>query len=277
MKPYITFLFILFSFLSATAKIREVVVIDSAQIKVVYKRTTVTDTLHPKEKFKTDNLTLFAGKKGTAFYCVETRIHEEAMQNGEYILKLLENPENFNTQAALTNDALFRNYEDNKSIENLRYDLAEWQYQEEIEKPQWTIGDSVQNILGYDCIMATTDFRGRRWIAFFAPEIPLTEGPWKLCGLPGMILNAHDEKNHYIYEAIGLETENAGNVEYFNYSDRYYVKNRKKGLQYRRKTLNLDIAAKIRAKTGLDLPSNPNLLEEEKKNYDFEETDYPHE
>lgn len=43
---------------------------------------------------------------------------------------------------------------------------------------EWKINeDSIKNILGYDCQLAETDFRGRNWKAWFTIDIPLSYGP----------------------------------------------------------------------------------------------------
>lgn len=101
--------------------------------------------------------------------------------------------------------------------------------------------------------MAKTNFRGRIWTAFFTPEIPIKEGPWKLCGLPGIILKASDSKNHYSYEATELFTRNVGIVEFQMKRNRIKIKDRRKGLQYRRKCLSEDISKKIQAAYCLDI------------------------
>lgn len=45
-------------------------------------------------------------------------------------------------------------------------------------KMEWKINeDSIKNILGYDCQLAETDFRGRNWKAWFTIDIPLSYGP----------------------------------------------------------------------------------------------------
>ena len=53
--------------------------------------------------------------------------------------------------------------------------------------------------------LATSDFRGRRWTARFATDIPVSDGPWKLGGLPGLILEAYDKGHQYTFTAVGLE------------------------------------------------------------------------
>lgn len=57
-------------------------------------------------------------------------------------------------------------------------------------KPDWLIDNETKTIGGYSCVKATTTFRGVQWVVWFAPEIPLPYGPWKLYGLPGLILEA---------------------------------------------------------------------------------------
>lgn len=78
-------------------------------------------------------------------------------------------------------------------------------YTEPIDEMNWTIvEDSTTTFLGYECIMAKSDYHGRQWKAWFAPEIPVSFGPWKLRGLPGLILKA-DTKGGFSFVATGLE------------------------------------------------------------------------
>lgn len=78
----------------------------------------------------------------------------------------------------------------------LHYDSAgmdKYFYEEQPGEWNWEIGGAVKGILGYECIEATTEFHGRKWTAWFAPEIHVQNGPWKLGGLPGLILEACPE------------------------------------------------------------------------------------
>ncbi|MDE6463631.1 MAG: GLPGLI family protein [Muribaculaceae bacterium] len=76
-------------------------------------------------------------------------------------------------------------------------------YDEPLSEMQWQIGDSTATVLGYECVMATSDYHGRRWTAWFSPEIPVPFGPWKLHGLPGLILKAQAD-NGRTYTATGV-------------------------------------------------------------------------
>lgn len=79
-------------------------------------------------------------------------------------------------------------------------------YAESMSEQNWTIGDSTKKILCYECVMAEMDYHGRHWTAWFTPEVPLQDGPWKLCGLPGLILAADADNGKYIFEATGIES-----------------------------------------------------------------------
>lgn len=80
-------------------------------------------------------------------------------------------------------------------------------YSEDTEERNWNIlTDSTKNILGYECIFAESYYHGRHWKAWFAPEIPVNAGPWKLLGLPGLIMEAVDSTGQHHFTTTGLES-----------------------------------------------------------------------
>ncbi len=250
---------------------------DTALIRIRYERTFTLDTIQPDSIYRKCLLTLFAGKKAAAFYNEETRTDEEGPYDRAWFNKYLSHdrsPELVKHTASLETEKVFRRYTDNKTIVHQDYAMCGWEMTEDTEIPNWEIQDSTMNILGVNCIMAVADFRGRKWIAWFAPDIPLPEGPWKLIGLPGVVLQAYDTKRHYTYEAVEIDTQKPGTVDYFNYRDRLRIRDRRKGLKNRRKTLHSDYRQFIRAFIGDKAPSKPVIAEH--RNYDFPETDYTH-
>ena len=44
--------------------------------------------------------------------------------------------------------------------------------------------------VSYQCKTAVCQLHGRKWTVRYAEDIPTTAGPWKLCGLPGLIVEA---------------------------------------------------------------------------------------
>ena len=250
---------------------------DSAVIKIQYRRTMVLDTVNPKKYSKNEILTLKVTPKLSIFYSERKWSEKKKLSsNSTYFKEVFLNPERRHSITGLEDNIIFRNYEENKTEELLYYDLTNWKLIETIEKPEWSINDSICTILNHECVMATTKFRGRYWTVFFTPEIPISEGPWKLCGLPGIILKACDSKKHYIYEATEIIYNNIEPIEYCELQSYILIKDRKMGLRYRRKCLSEDIISKILISHGLS-ENNISKYKRSPKNYDFEETDYPHE
>ncbi len=64
-------------------------------------------------------------------------------------------------------------------------------------------GDSI--VCRYPCHKAQTTFRGRTWTAWYTLDLPYNDGPWKLCGLPGLILHAQDSTRQFIFDCTGIE------------------------------------------------------------------------
>lgn len=81
-----------------------------------------------------------------------------------------------------------------------------FRYEEDMPVIDWELTDSVTNVLGYECRGAKCNFRGREWTAFYCEDIPIMDGPWKLQGLPGLIMKATDKDGHYNFECIGIKS-----------------------------------------------------------------------
>ena len=72
----------------------------------------------------------------------------------------------------------------------------------------WAISSDTTSFLDYICQKATLKFRGRNYEAWFSPQIPVNDGPWKFFGLPGLILKVKDTEDQFDFECIGLENLN---------------------------------------------------------------------
>ncbi|MFP9097875.1 GLPGLI family protein [Flavobacterium sp. RHBU_24] len=70
---------------------------------------------------------------------------------------------------------------------------------------KWIITEDRKKIAGFTCSKATTSYRGRNWVAWFTTDIPISFGPWKLHGLPGLILEAYDADHLTTFVAEKIE------------------------------------------------------------------------
>ena len=103
-------------------------------------------------------------------------------------------------------------------------------YTEPLAEMEWTmVEDSTANVLGYECIMAESDYHGRHWKAWFTPEIPMPFGPWKLHGLPGLILKA-EANGGFLFTATGLEYSDR-TITPMYLTEKYAKVDRKKALE----------------------------------------------
>ena len=70
---------------------------------------------------------------------------------------------------------------------------------------EWQLVDGDSVVCEYPCKKAQTTFRGRTWNVWYTLEIPYSDGPWKLCGLPGLIMYAKDNDGKFIFDCVGVE------------------------------------------------------------------------
>ena len=69
----------------------------------------------------------------------------------------------------------------------------------------WQLLDGDSIVCGYPCHKATTIFRGRIWTVWYTLDLPYSDGPWKFCGLPGLVLYAYDSEDKFRFNCIGIE------------------------------------------------------------------------
>lgn len=70
---------------------------------------------------------------------------------------------------------------------------------------KWIITSETKKIENLICQKATARFRGRNYVAWFCPAIPINDGPWKFFGLPGLILQVNDTKGQVVFNFVSLE------------------------------------------------------------------------
>ena len=83
---------------------------------------------------------------------------------------------------------------------------AIYRYDEPDNLFKWTIVNNQKStIAGYPCQKAITSYSGRTYEAWFTREIPVSEGPYKFYGLPGLIVKISDTRQQYTFELVKLK------------------------------------------------------------------------
>ncbi|MBW8361596.1 MAG: GLPGLI family protein [Kaistella sp.] len=73
------------------------------------------------------------------------------------------------------------------------------------EKLIWKILNETKVVGGYICHKATTEYNNREYVAWFARDIPFSEGPYVFKGLPGLVLEVSDKSNYFSFTLIQLK------------------------------------------------------------------------
>ena len=80
-----------------------------------------------------------------------------------------------------------------------------YETQEERKPINWELSDDTLTVAGFLCKFATCQLHGRKWTALYSEDIPTSAGPWKLCGLPGLILKAEADGGIHRFTLVSLQ------------------------------------------------------------------------
>ena len=145
-----------------------------------------------------------------------------------------------------------------------------YRYPVEMDDLQWDLMDSTKMVLDYECQLAVADYHGRKWYAWFTPEIPVQDGPWQLCGLPGLIMEAITADGEYGFTIKGIQQCDEPLGDPYENPDRIFKTTRITLLRMKDYG-SRNRAAQVNAMTG----GKVNIQQTEyKENIDYIETDY---
>jgi len=218
MKHYF-FLLLLFAFPAITfSQIRVTIgpqksiqyeTVDNGALRVFYETKSVKDVSKPDMQ-ESDYMILDIGEKGISRFYSDNRrrmdsIVESLMKNGGPTRIDPNTMSDNGLSSSGDSKEIFKNYPAGKITVTDLIASSDFLYEEDRPTFQWQIEPDTREILSYTCQKAVTDFRGRHYEVWFAPDLPLNDGPWKFSGLPGLILAAEDSDKYFIFQAVGIE------------------------------------------------------------------------
>ena len=175
--------------------------------RFMYDYTFVKDTLD-KSNVTKELMYLDISKNGSKFYSRDAFVADSTMYaTFEKQIKAtggMNVSVSFNsTKRGAVKDKILKNYPKQEVILESRVgrDLF---YVAEDRKLVWKISPEKMKVGEFEAQKATTTFAGREWTAFFAPELPFQDGPYKFHGLPGLIVLLEDATKTHRFELKGV-------------------------------------------------------------------------
>jgi len=133
--------------------------------------------------------------------------------------------ESNSTEITIQADTMFRVVKDfvkeGMIFGDLTFNGKEKFYRDTLHVMNWEIGDEKKMIDSLLCTKATTYFKGRNYTAWFCPAIPIPNGPWKLGGLPGLIIEAYEDQKDLYFLLSGIHYSNQVSVQKIQETQNY--------------------------------------------------------
>lgn len=169
---------------------------DTAMAAIYYNLRNMPDSATPKI-FRNENMVLYIGNSMNIFLSYDKLKKDSASANG-YEPSKNSKPvihtqivSNRTSRQLVVQEYLFRNY----------------YYTTPFPEIRWSITNEKKQVGGYLCTKAEGYYKGRTYHAWFTTETKLQGAPWKLTGLPGLVLEAYDTRRQVNFELIKMETD----------------------------------------------------------------------
>lgn len=213
------------------------------------------DNLLKKNKYRQDEMVLQISKSSSEFFSLWNRAHKKLtdslLAKGYSSMEISAEKKKLIYPSSTQYETVYKNLPKQGMLTCTdRIGMRQHRYTEELKKPQWTITQETKTVANYSCQKAEADYLGRKWIAWFSVEIPISDGPWKLWGLPGLILEAADADDDYQFTCIEIKTPQGEEIsvpkaKYIECSKAQYIK---------AKTLSVEDPGAYMKQQGMNAP-----------------------
>ncbi|MEO7211236.1 GLPGLI family protein [Mucilaginibacter sp.] len=181
---------------------------EMAKATVRYKFSHVRDTT-AKDKPYTENMILFLGQSSSAYKSYDRKL-QDALMRKQVETQMAEQKGSGNVNIKITGgkpttrSEIYQFAATNKLVrkENL---ITPYLIEEQMPVINWKVTADTATFGTLLCQKATGHFKGRDYTAWFCPDLPFRAGPWKLNGLPGLIVEAYDTNKEVEFKFDGME------------------------------------------------------------------------
>jgi GLPGLI family protein len=189
---------------------------DTLRAKVTYAFSHIQDTTQKDKPFK-EQMVLLLGQNSSVYFSLDKAKEDEQrkLDIAQQVKNAVPGNMSINVKSGnkkLNGSELYLFTKKKQSFSKQRM-VNNYLIAEPFPVMNWKISNDTLNISGLACQKATTEFKGRNYTAWFCPDLPFSSGPWKLNGLPGLIVEAYDTDKEVVFKFDGFEqVNNANNV-----------------------------------------------------------------
>ena len=206
-RHIIPFLMLICGMANAQFLDEDYVAIDEAKFLVCYDLTYLEDTTASQFRNR-EQMDLFIGDSLSLFIShnlYRNTLMKRQKQKEGLLDEWLQSEESFSYLSRFKY-RIFKNLKKQKAkVTDYVFLTGYFQYEEDLDSFDWEIHDDTVSVNGFLCQKATCRYGGRNWEAWFAEELPFGDGPYKFCGLPGLILQLRDTEKHYCFDFVSIE------------------------------------------------------------------------
>lgn len=195
--------------------------VDAARLKFIYEQTEVDTVL---SRAQTEAYLLLVGDSYTRYASYNAYRLDSVCDAASWQLtfdrygRLF-----FDSYPTSSRTAYLYNMRNDHFLVDDAYSFDLYIYEDSTAQFDWTLQPDTVTVCGYVCRKAEATFRGIRWTAWYAPDIPIPAGPWKLNGLPGLILWAYDDEGTHDMKLTAVQKAK-GEVINFHVGKRFRMK-----------------------------------------------------
>ena len=201
---YIPFIFLLISSLVPAQELT-----DKFKYKATYDLTWQIDSTN-SESIQNETMVLFIGDKISRFSSEGQYIADsikEAYKDRERTQQSFNEMRSKMPMSAL-NFYVFKRQNSAQVSFTEKIVRDNYRYIQDIDDLNWEILPETKEVAGFVAQRAKASFSGRDYTAWFTTEIPISEGPYKFRGLPGLILEISDNNDYYTFKLNGFKELN---------------------------------------------------------------------
>jgi GLPGLI family protein len=181
---------------------------DSTKAVAHYKFSHLRDTTKP-DNIYTENMVLFLGRSASVYKSFDRKT-QDALMKKQMTDQIAANvntggPMRMVIKGGPAVSTEYFTFADQKKFIRKEKLINNYLVEEPMPVIKWQITSDTASFSGLKCQKATGHFAGRDYIAWFCPDLPFHSGPWKLNGLPGLIVEAYDTKKQVVFKFDGLD------------------------------------------------------------------------